>query len=60
MATAMHAAALPDDDPAELARPEDRTAVFVYLAAAESAGVTGQRFEAAAFSVPGVGAAHAQ
>src|SRR4029450_8423145 len=27
MATAMHAAALPDDDPAILARPEDRTEV---------------------------------
>src|SRR6266536_2560647 len=60
MATAMHAAALPEDDPAELARPEDRTAVFVYLASAESAGVTGRRFEAAAFPVPGAEPAHAQ
>jgi NAD(P)-dependent dehydrogenase (short-subunit alcohol dehydrogenase family) len=60
MATAMHAAALPEDDPAELARPEDRTAVFVYLASHESAGVTGQRFEAAAFALPGAEPAHAQ
>jgi NAD(P)-dependent dehydrogenase (short-subunit alcohol dehydrogenase family) len=60
MATAMHAAALPEDDPAELARPEDRTAVFVYLASPESAGITGQRFEAAAFPVPGAEPAHAQ
>jgi len=60
MATAMHAAALPDDDPAELARPEDRTEVFVYLASPESAGVTGQRFEAAAFAAPGPEPARAQ
>jgi len=60
MATAMHAAALPDDDPAELARPEDRTGVFVYLASPESAGVTGQRFEAAAFAAPGPEPARAQ
>lgn len=60
IATAMHAAALPEDDPAELARPEDRTAVFVYLASPESADVTGQRFEAAAYPVPGAEPAHAQ
>jgi NAD(P)-dependent dehydrogenase (short-subunit alcohol dehydrogenase family) len=60
MATAMHMAAVPEDDPAELARPEDRTAVFVYLASPESAGITGQRFEAAAFPVPGGEPAHAQ
>jgi NAD(P)-dependent dehydrogenase (short-subunit alcohol dehydrogenase family) len=52
MATAMHAAALPDDDPAELARPEERCDVFVWLAGAESAGVSGQRFEAASFVLP--------
>ncbi len=52
MATAMHAAALPDDDPAELARPEDRADVFVWLAAAESAGMSGQRLEAAGFAPP--------
>jgi NAD(P)-dependent dehydrogenase (short-subunit alcohol dehydrogenase family) len=49
MATAMHAAALPDDDPATLARPEDRTEAFVRLAAADATGVQGQRLEAAAF-----------
>ncbi len=50
MATAMYAAALPDDDPATLARPEDRTEVFVHLAGPGSAGVTGQRLEAASFT----------
>ena len=47
MATAMHAAALPDDDPATLARPEDRTEVFVQLAAG---GGSGERLEAAGFA----------
>jgi len=60
MATAMHAAALPDGDPAELAPPEARAGVFVYLASPESAGVTGQRFEAAAFAAPGPEPARAQ
>src|SRR6266545_3362519 len=60
MATALHAAALPEDDPAELARPEDRTAVFVYLASPDSAGINGQRFEAAAFPVHGAEPARAQ
>jgi NAD(P)-dependent dehydrogenase (short-subunit alcohol dehydrogenase family) len=50
MATAMHAAALPDDDPATLARPEDRTEVFVRLAA--DAAASGQRLEAADFPPP--------
>jgi NAD(P)-dependent dehydrogenase (short-subunit alcohol dehydrogenase family) len=48
MATAMHAAALPDDDPATLARPEDRTEVFIRLAEAGT-GPAGERFEAADF-----------
>jgi hypothetical protein len=48
MATEMHAAALPEDDPAGLARPEDRTEVFVRLAAAD--GDSGQRLEAAQFA----------
>jgi len=43
----MHAAALPDDDPATLARPEDRTEVFVRLAAG---GGSGERLEAADFA----------
>jgi hypothetical protein len=46
----MHAAALPDDDPASLARPEDRTEVFVRLAAGEGDGTSGQRLEAAGFA----------
>ena len=57
MATAMHAAALPDDDPAQLARPEERTGVFVWLAGEESAGVSGQRLEAASFVPPSRAAA---
>jgi NAD(P)-dependent dehydrogenase (short-subunit alcohol dehydrogenase family) len=48
MATAMHAAALPDDDPATLARPEDRTEVFVRLATDQ--GGSGERLEAAGFA----------
>jgi len=48
MATEMHAAALPDDDPAGLARPEDRTEVFVRLAAGD--GDSGERLEAAQFA----------
>src|SRR6266542_2737131 len=60
MATALHAAAVPEDDPAELARPEDRTSVFVYLGSPESEGINGQRFEAAAFPVHGAEPARAQ
>ena len=48
MAIDMHAAALPDDDPATLARPEDRTEVFVRLAAAD--GESGRRLEAAEYA----------
>jgi len=54
MATDMHSAALPDDDPADLARPEDRTEIFVHLASPESATVNGERLEAASF-VPAAG-----
>jgi NAD(P)-dependent dehydrogenase (short-subunit alcohol dehydrogenase family) len=51
MDTAMHRAALPDDDPAALARPEDRTEVFVRLAAATGGeGGSGRRLEAAEFA----------
>jgi NAD(P)-dependent dehydrogenase (short-subunit alcohol dehydrogenase family) len=49
MDTAMHRAALPDDDPAALARPEDRTEVFVRLAVLDEDG-SGQRLEAATFA----------
>jgi hypothetical protein len=51
MDTAMHRAALPDDDPAALARPADRTEVFVRLAAATGGeGGSGRRLEAAEFA----------
>jgi NAD(P)-dependent dehydrogenase (short-subunit alcohol dehydrogenase family) len=49
MATAMHAAALPDDDPATLARPGERTEIFIRLAEPEPTGPSGERFEAADF-----------
>jgi NAD(P)-dependent dehydrogenase (short-subunit alcohol dehydrogenase family) len=49
MDTAMHRAALPDDDPAALARPEDRTGVFVRLAVQDEGG-SGQRLEASTFA----------
>ncbi len=49
MDTEMHRQAEPDEDPSQWARPEDVTPVFVYLASPESAGVTGQRFEAQSF-----------
>lgn len=48
MDTVMHALAVPDCD-YELARPEDVTEVFMYLAADDSRSVNGQRFEAQAF-----------
>src|SRR4029453_11165248 len=50
MDTAMHRAALPDDDPASLARPEDRTEVFVRLAAAGGEGGSGQRLGGGTFA----------
>ena len=46
MDTAMHAAALPDADPATLARPED-VAARIVKALGSAAPATGQRFEAA-------------
>jgi hypothetical protein len=39
MDTDMHRAALPDDDPAALARPEDVAEAFVRLAAGVTAAV---------------------
>lgn len=46
MNTEMHRAAEPDEDPSEWADPREVTDVFVYLAADESRGVSGKRFEA--------------
>ncbi len=48
MDTAMHALAVPDCD-YELARPEDVTEVFVYLASDRSRSINGQRFRAQEF-----------
>lgn len=56
MDTEMHALAVPDCD-YELARPEDVTGVFIYLASDASAGVSGRRFEVQEFAAPGGGAA---
>jgi len=44
--TAMRAKAYPEEDPMTLPTPEEITRVFVYLASAESRGVTGKSFEA--------------
>lgn len=49
MDTEMHHLAVPDCD-YELARPEDITGIFLYLASPESAGEHGKRFEAQNFS----------
>jgi NAD(P)-dependent dehydrogenase (short-subunit alcohol dehydrogenase family) len=52
MDTAMHRAAEPEEDPAQWARPEDVTEVFVWLGSDAARDVTGRRFEAQSFSVP--------
>ncbi len=44
--TDMRAGAYPDEDPMTLPSPDDITPVFVYLASAESAGITGREFNA--------------
>jgi NAD(P)-dependent dehydrogenase (short-subunit alcohol dehydrogenase family) len=49
MDTEMHALAVPDCD-YDLAKPEEITDVFLYLASDEASGVSGQRFEAQSFS----------
>lgn len=51
MATEMHALAVPDCDYA-LARPDEITEVFVYLASDEAKDVNGQRFLAQEFTPP--------
>ncbi len=50
MNTVMHRLAEPTEDPAQWARPEDVTPVFLYLASDEAADVSGQRFDAQAFA----------
>jgi NAD(P)-dependent dehydrogenase (short-subunit alcohol dehydrogenase family) len=47
--TTMRRAAYPDEDRSRLKAPEEVTEVFVYLAADESRGITGQYFEAQKF-----------
>ncbi|MDR3576974.1 MAG: SDR family NAD(P)-dependent oxidoreductase [Anaerolineaceae bacterium] len=49
MDTVMKRASEPDGDPAQWARPETVTPVFVYLASDRSGGVNGQRFSAQDF-----------
>ena len=49
MDTAMKRASEPDGDPAQWARPETVTPVFVYLASDRSANVNGQRLSAQDF-----------
>jgi NAD(P)-dependent dehydrogenase (short-subunit alcohol dehydrogenase family) len=44
MNTEMHRAAEPKEDPAQWAKPEDVTRVFVYLASDRSRNITGKRF----------------
>jgi NAD(P)-dependent dehydrogenase (short-subunit alcohol dehydrogenase family) len=50
MDTEMHRAAEPEEDPAQWAKPEQVTEVFVYLASNEAKEVSGQRFDAQAFA----------
>lgn len=53
MDTVMHQLAVPDCD-YPLAKPEDVVNVFLYLASDQSAGITGQRFEAQSFKREGL------
>jgi len=46
MNTKMHRDAEPEEDPSQWTDPEDVTEVFIYLAADESKGVSGKRFQA--------------
>lgn len=47
--TAMRAEAYPEEDPLTLPAPAEITPVFVYLASAESSGITGKSFDARDF-----------
>ena len=49
--TAMKRASEPEGDATQWAKPESRTAVFLYLASDDSAGVTGERLIAERFAV---------
>jgi hypothetical protein len=42
----MRAEAYPDEDPMTLPTPDDIVSVFLYLASAESIGITGKEFDA--------------
>ena len=53
MRTAMRAAAYPDEDPMTLPLPSDVADVFVYLVSDAARQLTGQRFQAQKFEVPG-------
>jgi NAD(P)-dependent dehydrogenase (short-subunit alcohol dehydrogenase family) len=52
MDTRMHRDAEPDEDPSQWARPEDVTAIFLWLASDAAADISGQRFEAQSFAAP--------
>ena len=43
--TQMRAAVYPEEDPQQLAAPEERTGLFVFLASEASRDVTGQSFD---------------
>ena len=53
MRTEMRARAYPQEDPATLTPPEERTGVFVWLAERADIALSGQRFEAEGFVPPG-------
>ncbi len=53
MRTEMRAAAYPDEDPMTLPMPRDVTDVFAYLVSDAGRAVTGQRFRAQEFVLPG-------
>ncbi|TFG63141.1 MAG: SDR family oxidoreductase [Gemmatimonadales bacterium] len=53
MRTAMRAAAYPDEDPLTLPLPSEVVEVFLYLVSDAARDVTGQRFQAQNFEVPG-------